>query len=271
MSHLIVLDASHGGFDNGATHEGRKEKDDVLKLTLSIGEKLKEMGFDIYYVRNQDVYASPVEKSKIANDVTGDLLVSIHRNNSTTPNTYTGVETYVRNEGGIQQHVAKQIVNNLEEVGFVNLGVNVRACDALLKRAKLPAVMVAVGFINTEADNKMFDAKFDEIVFAISKAIVDVMNNQNQKLSCTYRVQVGGFRGEENARRMAYQLFQDGYQSVIISGGPLYLVQVGELYSLDEAVTLEHFLRLLGYDTHVICEENSKDKDCNFSVQENKE
>ena len=36
----IILDAGHGGWDNGAQHEGRREKDDNLALTLAIGEEL---------------------------------------------------------------------------------------------------------------------------------------------------------------------------------------------------------------------------------------
>ena len=31
----IILDAGHGGFDNGASYMGRAEKDDVLRLTGS--------------------------------------------------------------------------------------------------------------------------------------------------------------------------------------------------------------------------------------------
>lgn len=32
MATKIVIDAGHGGYDNGASYEGRKEKDDVLKI-----------------------------------------------------------------------------------------------------------------------------------------------------------------------------------------------------------------------------------------------
>lgn len=34
----IVLDAGHGGFDNGASYMGRAEKDDVLRLTQAVGK-----------------------------------------------------------------------------------------------------------------------------------------------------------------------------------------------------------------------------------------
>ena len=42
MAISIVLDAGHGGYDSGASYQGRREKDDVLALTLAVGEKLKD-------------------------------------------------------------------------------------------------------------------------------------------------------------------------------------------------------------------------------------
>ena len=59
----IILDAGHGGFDNGASYMGRAEKDDVLRLTLAVGAKLKEAGYHVYYTRTTDIYNSPTEKS----------------------------------------------------------------------------------------------------------------------------------------------------------------------------------------------------------------
>ena len=61
----IVLDAGHGGFDNGASYMGRAEKDDVLRLTLAVGAKLKEAGYHVYYTRTTDIYNSPTEKQPL--------------------------------------------------------------------------------------------------------------------------------------------------------------------------------------------------------------
>ena len=33
----VMIDAGHGGFDNGASYEGRKEKNDTLNLALAVG------------------------------------------------------------------------------------------------------------------------------------------------------------------------------------------------------------------------------------------
>ena len=47
MAYKIVLDAGHGGEDPGAVAMDRQEKDDNLRLTLAVGEILKENGMDV--------------------------------------------------------------------------------------------------------------------------------------------------------------------------------------------------------------------------------
>ena len=46
-----MMDAGHGGWDNGAQYMGRREKDDNLALTLAVGSILSEYGFDVRYTR----------------------------------------------------------------------------------------------------------------------------------------------------------------------------------------------------------------------------
>ena len=42
-----LLDPGHGGTDSGATYKGRRECEDVLRLTLRVGEILKNNGIDV--------------------------------------------------------------------------------------------------------------------------------------------------------------------------------------------------------------------------------
>ena len=82
----IILDAGHGGFDNGASYMGRAEKDDVLRLTLAVGAKLKEAGYHVYYTRTTDIYNSPTEKAALANRSGGKYFISFHRNSGMEDN-----------------------------------------------------------------------------------------------------------------------------------------------------------------------------------------
>ena len=134
MPYSIMLDAGHGGRDPGAVYKERKEKDDTLRLTLAVGEILEAHGLDVQYTRTTDVYESPYQKAMEANNAGVDFFVSIHRNSFPSDNAVSGVEL----------KMAENINEQLEDIGFVNLGVKARPNLVVLKRTKMPAVLVRV-------------------------------------------------------------------------------------------------------------------------------
>lgn len=169
---LIVLDAGHGGANPGAVYQGRQEKDDVLALTLAVGRILENRGVDVYYTRTTDIYESPTQKAMEGNQTGADYFISIHRNSSPYPNQYSGIESLVYNRYGAAARMADNINQQLEAVGFLNQGVNQRQDLVVLNRTQMPAVLVEVGFINTDVDNQLFDERFDNIAQAIADGIL---------------------------------------------------------------------------------------------------
>lgn len=122
MPYSIMLDAGHGGRDPGAVYNGRQEKDDTLKLTLAVGQILEDRGLDVEYTRTTDIYETPVQKAREANEAGVDYFVSIHRNSTPESNKASGVESLVYDLSGIKYEMAQDINEQLEAVGFVNLG-----------------------------------------------------------------------------------------------------------------------------------------------------
>lgn len=175
MAYRIVIDPGHGGEDFGATYNGRNEKDDNLNLALAVGQILADNGIDVLYTRTEDVYNTPFEKATMGNNADADLFVSIHRNAVPTPNTRTGVETLVFNDQGLKATLARNINNELGSLGFDVNGVIERPNLVVLKRTKMPAVLVEAGFINNDADNEKFDAEFDDIARAIANGILNTV------------------------------------------------------------------------------------------------
>ena len=171
----VILDAGHGGADWGAEYNDRLEKDDNLRLTLAIGDILQNAGVNVLYTRTEDVYDLPAEKARMVNESGADYLVSIHRNSSPYPNQYTGVESLVYNRDSIAGEMAANINEQLERVGFVNQGVNERRNLIVLNRTRIPAVLVEVGFINTDADNYIFDTRFYDVANAIARGILETI------------------------------------------------------------------------------------------------
>ncbi len=89
----IVLDAGHGGRDNGARGEYSNEKDLTLAIILKLGKLISDSMKDVqpFYTRVADVYPSLKERHEIANQAAADLFVSVHINS--TPFWYEKVQT----------------------------------------------------------------------------------------------------------------------------------------------------------------------------------
>ncbi|MDE6957788.1 MAG: N-acetylmuramoyl-L-alanine amidase [Lachnospiraceae bacterium] len=251
MPYSIMLDAGHGGSDPGAVYQGRKEADDTLRLTLAVGEILQNNGLDVEYTRTTDVYETPYQKAMEANNAGVDFFVSIHRNSFPTDNQVSGVESLVYDLSGIKYEMAQNINAQLETVGFVNLGVKARPNLVVLKRTKMPAVLVEAGFINSEVDNHIFDTNFDAIAQAIADGILETLNMGESGLPY-YRVQVALFRNWNYAQRMLEELLAQGFPAFIDDSGPFISVQVGGYDNLNDAAQMERRLRQAGYDTLIV-------------------
>jgi len=264
MPYSIMLDAGHGGQDPGAVYEGRQEKEDALALVLAIGEILQNNGINVEYTRTEDVYESPFQKATEANNAGVNFFISIHRNSFPTDNTSMGVESLIYNKSGIKLELAENINEQLETIGFVNLGVKERPNLVVLRRTKMPAVLVEVGFINSDVDNELFDDNFTDIAQAIASGILDTLDLDEEMMpapeptqpvmspALQYYVQTGAFRMEMYAQRLLGELLEQDFPAKIQQTGGFYRVWVGPFARLDDAVQMEHRLKRAGYPTVIV-------------------
>ena len=267
----VVMDAGHGGSDPGAVSDGRKEKDDNLALALAVGSILAENGVDVVYTRTDDTYETPFQKAQKGNQEGADLFISIHRNSSPEKDQYSGVETLLYDESGIKKELAENINRELAKEGFQNLGIRERPGLVVLRRTRMPAALIEVGFINTQADNELLDQNFDGVVRAIADGILMTLRkngllseeNRNTALeyseepdgsehkSFRYRVQTGAFRREETAWKLYQKLLKQCFPAEIGKNEDFFLVWVGNYEKLDNAVKMEQKLKRLGYAAYI--------------------
>ncbi|MDO4672966.1 MAG: N-acetylmuramoyl-L-alanine amidase [Porphyromonadaceae bacterium] len=252
MPYSIMLDAGHGGRDPGAVYAGWQEAEEALRLTLAVGEVLQNHGFDVEYTRTTDVYESPFQKAMEANEAKVDYFVSIHRNSYPTDNAVSGVESLIYDLSGVKYEMAKNINEQLESVGFVNLGVKARPNLVVLKRTRMPAVLVEAGFINSDIDNQLFQNNFYDIAGAIADGIIDTLGQSQTEERMQYRVQVGSFRNRNYADQLFNELIAQDYPAFIEEGNGFYRVQVGDYPILQEAVDMERRLKMAGYATIIV-------------------
>lgn len=183
MAFRILIDPGHGGTDPGAVFQGRQEKDDVLKLALAVGRILEDYGIDVVYSRTEDFYDSPYEKAMKGNEAEADLFLSLHRNAALSPGSGSGADLLVYADTGFSSDTANQIGNELDAIGLPFNGITERPNLAVLRRTKMPSVLVEVGFLDNESDNQFFDENFDAIAQAIAQGVLNAIEEDSPSSS----------------------------------------------------------------------------------------
>ena len=94
----VVIDAGHGGHDDGAAGpHGVLEKNVVLDVALRLAGLIRTgLGAEVVLTRSDDTLIPLQERTAIANEQKADLFLSIHANSSPYPSV-AGTETYFLN------------------------------------------------------------------------------------------------------------------------------------------------------------------------------
>ena len=92
----VVIDAGHGGHDDGCSGTGSKEKTIALSIALKLGKLIEANDKDVTvdYTRKTDKFVTLDNRAKIANTKKADLFICIHANANAKSSPY-GTETYV--------------------------------------------------------------------------------------------------------------------------------------------------------------------------------
>lgn len=177
-----LFDAGHGGTDPGAIYNGRKEKDDVLKLVKRVKEIMENNYEHVLLTRELDKTLSLSERTNIENRDHYDYFVSFHRN-AFEPEKAKGIETYSLSLTGKGRELADKIQTEL--ISYFTDRKCKTANFYVLKNTKCPAVLIEIGFIDNSIDNTIFDSKFENIAQSIAIACLkqvgkNISNNIQQ-------------------------------------------------------------------------------------------
>src|SRR3954447_14189564 len=136
----VVVDAGHGGKDNGAFRRyGGAEKNAALDVATRLAAKLRESQFRVVMTRSSDVFVELDDRASISNRQKNAIFVSVHFNDSGRRG-IRGFETYYHSP------VARQLAYRIQQQimtlpGAVNRGVKT-ANFRVLRKAAYPAVLV---------------------------------------------------------------------------------------------------------------------------------
>lgn len=176
----VCLDAGHGADECGAisTDGLRFEKDDNLRLTLAVKERLEQKGVNVIMTREDDSDVTLKERCRIANKARCDFFLSIHRNSAVSG---SGFEAWITREPkGNEKEVAEKLVAALCDIsGLPNRGVKLGYRNSsgnnyyVNSNTNMPSILLEVGFISNDEDNSSFDKSLDENAEAIAEIIYE--------------------------------------------------------------------------------------------------
>ena len=181
----VCLDAGHGAHDSGAVHGERLEKDDNLRLALSVREKLEAKGVKVYMTREDDTFLSLDERCRVANKKKCTLFVALHRNSAESGN---GVEMWIQNTPtDTDWALAENMLNALADTEIskargIKTGYAKNADGNYYVNAHtdMPSCLAEIGFITSDTDNKLFDENLDAYAEALANGIEKTLRDMGE-------------------------------------------------------------------------------------------
>ena len=200
----IVLDAGHGGHDNGAPSSFGLEKTYALDVAFRTRALLQAAGLNVVLTRTSDVFVPLEERVRIANQYRNALFISVHFNSGGAG---TGLETYTLAPRGVPSmmadgprisdldplpgHVCDSQNMALATATHAALVVRSQMHDRGIKRARfvvirdinIPGVLIEGGFMSNSNDARMIaSATYRQTMAA---CIVQAVQNYRRAVGAT--------------------------------------------------------------------------------------
>lgn len=158
--YIVVVDAGHGGNDQGAAGRRSQEKDINLKVAKRVSKYIEKSARNIVVIqtRPDDKFVTLHNRASMANYFRANLFISIHSNSAT--GWAQGTETFVHPtaKGSKSELLAKYIESEYEQIGRNSRGVKT-ANFAVLRETNMPAVLTEIGFISNKKEEKYINSK----------------------------------------------------------------------------------------------------------------
>lgn len=167
MAIKIFIDQGHNprNPNAGAEGNGLYEQDITYEVGVLTAEYLmSDPNFEIKLSRNdpEEILGtsnatSLRARTTAANEWGADFFISIHANASTIVSA-SGSEAYVYSESSQGYQMAEDILRQLNiSTGLENRGVFIRPSLYVLRRTRMPAVLLELGFITNPSDAELMD------------------------------------------------------------------------------------------------------------------
>lgn len=165
----IVISSGHGKYVRGASGI-LDEVDEARKVVGKLAEELKARGVDVVTFHDDTSKDQSTNLSTIVtahNRENRQLDVSVHFNAYEQVSKPMGVEVLYVTQGDLASKVSAAIAS----CGFINRGAKKRTDLYFLNNTDMPAILLEVCFVDSEADAALYRDEFDDICDCIADAL----------------------------------------------------------------------------------------------------
>lgn len=187
----IVLDAGHGGYDDGAiAYNGYKEKEITLSVTKKVKAYLAYYNVEAIMTRESDEVTwsnDNVEdlraRSTVANNSNAEYFVSIHCNSAEPQDEAKGSEIFVYFDQEKSYLLADTInteLKTIQELENREMKDVARSPLQLLLENRIPGCIIEMGFLTdqVDADFMISEAGQNKLSASIAKGILHTLGIQ---------------------------------------------------------------------------------------------
>lgn len=155
--HKIILDAGHGGADNGSTAcPNLPEKTVNLEIASRLKTLLVADSAEVFMTRSDDSTLSNADRYNFANSTGGEVLISIHLNGASNPATdgTQGLYGKINKDKSLTQIMHGALWQGLKSIpNFTDFGITNFASGLLLKTTMPATIQETVFISNTNECN----------------------------------------------------------------------------------------------------------------------
>lgn len=183
---IVVLDAGHGGEDEGNVFMQTKEKDITLDVVLRLQKMLEARNIKVYYTRTTDVNVSQDKRVMLANAVKADMFLSIHCGADEMDSGKYGITTFYNDTYFIPYFGNLDFAYEVEEKVSQNAPAKALGLEAgeefiqLLENSTVPTAYTEIGYLTNERENLLLNE--EEYRERIAKGLEEAILNSYRLL-----------------------------------------------------------------------------------------
>lgn len=185
-SPVVVLDAAHGGDDDGTVCGGIKEKDQTLMVANAVKKYLENSGAKVVMTRTSDTTIGNKARTDICNSSNAVVVLSIQRNSSSADSAASGAETWVHTKKPAESvKFGTSILEELNsQTGIKNRGVKTgtgsNSSDNYYINAHCSGTscVLQLGFMTNSEDDKYVTSELDKTAKAIADGTVKYLKTK---------------------------------------------------------------------------------------------